>query len=42
MGGEENAYRVLMGKMKRKRLLGRPICRWQDNIKMNLTINRTE
>jgi len=27
MGGEENAYRVLMGKMDRKQLLGRPGCR---------------
>jgi hypothetical protein len=31
-----NAYRVLMGKPKGKRLLGRPRCRFVDNIKMNL------
>jgi hypothetical protein len=27
-------YRVLMGKRKGKRPTGRPICRWNDNIKM--------
>ena len=31
-----NAYRVLVGKPERKRLLGRPRRRWEDNIKMNL------
>jgi hypothetical protein len=31
-----NAYRKLVGKPERKRPLGRPICRWVDNIKMNL------
>ena len=30
------AYRVLMGKPERKRLLGRPRRRWEDNIKMDL------
>jgi hypothetical protein len=30
------AYRVLMGKPDRKRALGKPRCRWEDNIKMDL------
>jgi len=29
-------YRVLMGKRERKRPLGRPRRRWEDNIKMDL------
>jgi len=29
-------YRVLMGKPEGKRPLGRPRCRWEDNIKMDL------
>jgi len=29
-------YRVLVGKPGRKRLLGRPRHRWEDNIKVNL------
>jgi hypothetical protein len=33
---ERNAYRILMGKQKGKRPLGRPIRRWEDNIKMDL------
>jgi hypothetical protein len=32
----ENAYKILGGKHKRKRLLGRPRSRWENNIKMNL------
>jgi hypothetical protein len=31
-----NAYKVLGGKPEGRRLLGRPRCRWEDNIKMNL------
>ena len=30
------AYRVLMGKPKERKPLGRPKRRWEDNIKMNL------
>jgi hypothetical protein len=30
------AYRMLMGKPKGKRPLGRPGCRWVDNIKIDL------
>jgi hypothetical protein len=29
-------YRVLVGRPKGKRPLGRPRCRWDDNIKMDL------
>jgi len=29
-------YRVLVGKPEGKRPLGRPSCRWEDNIKMDL------
>ena len=29
-------YRVLVEKPEGKRLLGRPGCRWEDNIKMDL------
>jgi hypothetical protein len=34
MGEMRNAYRILVGKPKGKRPLGRPRCRWEDNIKM--------
>jgi hypothetical protein len=30
------AYKLLVGKPEGKRPLGRPKCRWKDNIKMNL------
>ena len=29
-------HKVLVGKPEGKRLLGRPRCRWEDNIKMDL------
>jgi hypothetical protein len=29
-------YRILVGKPEGKRPLGRPRCRWQENIKMDL------
>jgi hypothetical protein len=29
-------YRVLVAKPEEKRLLGRLMCRWKDNIKMDL------
>jgi hypothetical protein len=31
-----NARKILVGKPKRKRPLGRPRRRWEDNIKINL------
>ena len=36
MGDERCAYRVLVGKPERKRPLGKPRSRWEDNIKMDL------
>jgi hypothetical protein len=33
---KRNAYRILVGKPERKRPLGKPRCKWVDNIKMNL------
>jgi hypothetical protein len=34
--GGRGAYRVLVGRPEGKRPLGRPRCRWEDNIKMDL------
>jgi hypothetical protein len=31
-----NAYKILVGKPARKRLIGRPRYRWEDNIRMEL------
>jgi hypothetical protein len=36
MGGKRNTYRILVGKREGKIPLGRPRCRWMDNIKMDL------
>jgi hypothetical protein len=33
---KRNAYRLLLGKSEEKRPIGRPRCRWVDNIKMDL------
>jgi hypothetical protein len=35
-GEDIGVYRVLVGKPEGKRPLGRPIRRWEDNIKINL------
>jgi hypothetical protein len=35
-GEKRNAYRILVGKPERKRPLGRPRCRCEDNIRMDL------
>jgi hypothetical protein len=36
MGEKINAYRDLVGRPKGRRPLGRPRCRWDDDIKMDL------
>jgi hypothetical protein len=36
MGDRRGVLRVLLGKLERKRPLGRPRRRWEDNIKMDL------
>jgi hypothetical protein len=36
MGEDRVVHRVLEGKPEEKRQLGRPRCRWEDNIKMDL------
>jgi hypothetical protein len=36
MGEGRGVYRVLVGRPKGKRPLGRPRHRWEDNIKMDL------
>ena len=35
-GKGRGVHRVLMGKPEGKRAFGRPRCRWEDNIKMDL------
>jgi hypothetical protein len=36
MGETRNAYRILVENQEGKRPLGKPRCRWVDNIKMDL------
>jgi hypothetical protein len=36
MGERRGAYRVLVGKPEARRSFGRSMCRWEDNIKMDL------
>jgi hypothetical protein len=36
MGAKRNACRILVGKPEKKRPLGRPRLRWEDNIIMDL------
>jgi len=36
MGERRGVYRGLVGKQEGKRPLGRPRCRWEDNIKINI------
>ena len=36
MGEDRGVHRVLVGKPEGKRPLGRPRCRWEDNIIMGL------
>ncbi|KAJ4449304.1 hypothetical protein ANN_00702 [Periplaneta americana] len=37
MDESRNAYRMLVGRPEGKKSLERPKCRWEDNIKMDLT-----
>jgi len=32
----KNAYKILVGRLERKRSLGRPGCRWKDSIRIDL------
>jgi hypothetical protein len=34
MGEERGVYRILVGRPEGKRALGRPRCRWEDNIRL--------
>jgi hypothetical protein len=36
IGEKRNTYRLLVGKPEGRRPLGRPRCRWVDNIRMDL------
>ena len=36
MGERRGVYRVLVGKPEGQRPLGKPSCRWEDNIEMDL------
>jgi len=36
MGDRRGAYNVLVGKPEEKRPFGRPRCRWEDKINMDL------
>jgi len=36
MGDRRGLFKVLMGKPEGKKPFGRPRCRWEDNIKMDL------
>jgi hypothetical protein len=36
MGERRGAYRIMVGRLAGRRPLGRPRCRWEDNIKMDL------
>jgi hypothetical protein len=38
MGEDKKAYRLLVRKPEGKSPLGRPRCRWLDNIKMDLVV----
>jgi len=37
-GGDERCIQGFVGKPEGKRPLGRPMCRWEDNIKMDLQV----
>jgi len=35
MGNRKGAYRILVEKPEKRRQLGRPTCRWENNISMD-------
>jgi hypothetical protein len=37
MGKMRNAYKIVVGKPERKRPIGRPSHRWEDNIRIDRT-----
>jgi hypothetical protein len=37
MGGKRDTCWIFVGKPEGKRPLGRPTCKWEDNIQMGLT-----
>jgi hypothetical protein len=42
LGEKMNAYTILMGKPERKRLVGRPRSKWEDNTKMDIREIRSD
>jgi hypothetical protein len=42
MGEEKNAYRVLLGKPRGQRPVGRPGLTWENNIKVNSKVIRVK
>jgi hypothetical protein len=36
MRGEKRCIQIILGKSERKKPLGKPSCKWEDNIKMDL------
>jgi hypothetical protein len=38
MGLKRGAYRIFVGRPEGRRPLGRPRCRWEDNIKLDLQL----
>jgi hypothetical protein len=38
MGEQRGTYRFLVGKLEEKKPLGRPSCRWKDNIVVDLQV----
>jgi hypothetical protein len=36
MGQKRNARKILVGNPEEKRIVGRPTCKWEDDIRMDL------
>jgi hypothetical protein len=39
MGEDRKVYKILVGKPKEKRRLGRPRCGWEDGIRLDLRVS---